>query len=345
MTEIPNPPDFTHLLVVPHVRVQNANAVSSPLTHGFPSITAFLGQMGALERNVRSQDIDWAFKAVGVVCHDYAEQVVEPAYPGAPTTFCLTRNPVDKDGGTAAIVEEGRIHLDITLIYAVSSDALLHADDATLQTKADAMGERIACMRLAGGSILHRPWTRQHRPRLLPWSDQVDTASQFRKLLLRLLPGHVLVGRDDLLAQRLAHLRTTRPHATALDALLSLSRVNWHSELTAPAEQEADTAPASEASRRTPRHWQNDRTGQGWIVPIPVGYGRLGDLLPAGSVARARDASTPFRFVESLYSIGEWRGAHRLRTVEELLWWADGDPDAGYYRCRSGYGVSAMRGK
>ena len=211
MTEIPNPPDFTHLLVVPHVRVQNANAVSSPLTHGFPSITAFLGQMGALERNVRSQDIDWAFKAVGVVCHDYAEQVVEPAYPGAPTTFCLTRNPVDKDGGTAAIVEEGRIHLDITLIYAVFSDALLHADDATLQTKADAMGECIACMRLAGGSILHRPWTRQHRPRLLPWSDQVDTASQFRKLLLRLLPGHVLVGRDDLLAQRLAHLRPLGP--------------------------------------------------------------------------------------------------------------------------------------
>ena len=43
-------PDFTHLLVLPRLRVQNANAISSPLTHGFPSMTAFLGLMWALER-------------------------------------------------------------------------------------------------------------------------------------------------------------------------------------------------------------------------------------------------------------------------------------------------------
>ena len=79
MTEIPNPPDFTHLLVVPHVRVQNANAVSSPLTHGFPSITAFLGQMGALERNVRSQDIDWAFKDTPLVSKQHMQELLEAA--------------------------------------------------------------------------------------------------------------------------------------------------------------------------------------------------------------------------------------------------------------------------
>ena len=30
---------------LPHLRIQNANAISSPLTHGFPSITAFTGLM------------------------------------------------------------------------------------------------------------------------------------------------------------------------------------------------------------------------------------------------------------------------------------------------------------
>ncbi|WP_199914675.1 type I-F CRISPR-associated protein Csy2, partial [Xanthomonas fragariae] len=29
-------PAFSHLLVLPHLHVHNANAVSSPLTHGFP---------------------------------------------------------------------------------------------------------------------------------------------------------------------------------------------------------------------------------------------------------------------------------------------------------------------
>ena len=43
-------PEFTHLLVLPRLRVQNANAISSPLPHGFPAMTAFLGLMWALER-------------------------------------------------------------------------------------------------------------------------------------------------------------------------------------------------------------------------------------------------------------------------------------------------------
>ena len=43
-------PEFTHLLALPRLRVQNANAISSPLTHGFPAMTAFLGLMWALER-------------------------------------------------------------------------------------------------------------------------------------------------------------------------------------------------------------------------------------------------------------------------------------------------------
>jgi len=33
------------ILVLPHLRIQNANAIATPLTHGFPSITAFTGLM------------------------------------------------------------------------------------------------------------------------------------------------------------------------------------------------------------------------------------------------------------------------------------------------------------
>ena len=56
---------FTHILVLPHLRVQNANAVSSPLTHGFPSMTAFLGLMWALERKAIRIGIALEFNAIG----------------------------------------------------------------------------------------------------------------------------------------------------------------------------------------------------------------------------------------------------------------------------------------
>lgn len=41
------------LLIIPHLRVQNANAISSPLTWGFPAISAFIGLMQAVERKLK----------------------------------------------------------------------------------------------------------------------------------------------------------------------------------------------------------------------------------------------------------------------------------------------------
>ncbi|TAL91870.1 MAG: type I-F CRISPR-associated protein Csy2 [Rhodanobacter sp.] len=313
-------PNFTHLLVLPHLKVHNANAISSPLTHGFPSITAFLGLMWALERKTRAAGLDLEFGAVGVVCHSHQEQTTESGFVKA---FRLTRNAVGKDGKTAAIVEEGRIHLDLSLVLAVHAGPWdQDAQRRDLKTIADLLQG----MRIAGGTLLPAPQTQTSRHR--PWladltGNSDDQANAFRKLRARLLPGSALVARDDLIDQRLRVLQAGTPEPTRLDAWLSLCRINWYYDMQA----EGGTGA-----------WQNDRTkGSGWVVPIPVGYGALGDLHEAGSVPNARDASTPFRFVESLYSMGEWIGPHRLHSPQDLLWYADSHPDDGLYRCRNDY--------
>jgi CRISPR-associated protein Csy2 len=113
---------------------------------------------------------------------------------------------------------------------------------------------------------------------------------------------------------------------TPLAAWLSLCRINWHYE--APTE---DTAVARKKA------WKHDRAGRGWTAPIPVGYGALGDLHAAGSIANTRDATTPFRFVESIFSMGEWISPHRLHSASQLLWYADSRPQQGLYRCRNDY--------
>ncbi len=324
-------PTFTHLVVLPHLKVHNANAVSSPLTHGFPSITAFLGLMWALERKTRAAGMDLEFGAVGVVCHDHQEQATEG---GFVKSFRLTRNPVqqridrkliDKEGKTStpAIVEEGRIHLDLSLVLAVHAEAW---DQEAQQRDLQTLTDLLQGMRVAGGTLLpttHAPISR-NRPWLANFTgDSDDQAREFRKLRARLLPGSALVARDDLIDSRLDELRKKSPQATRLDAWLSLSRINWHYDSKA------------EDGNGT---WQHDRKkGFGWIVPIPVGYGALGELQAAGSVAHARDATTPFRFVESLYSMGEWIGPHRLHAPQDLLWYADSRPDEGLYRCRNNY--------
>lgn len=314
-------PDFKQLLVLPHLHVQNANAVSSPLTHGFPSTTAFLGLMWALERKTRAFGLDVAFKAVGVVCHDHQELVTED---GFVKTFRLTRNPVGHDGKTQAIVEEGRIHLELSLVLAVQSERWLHEPDAR-DADVKHIAGLIQAMRIAGGTLLPsaKPSQRRYQPFVIDQSGDGDGCrAEFRKHRLRLLPGFTLVARDDLLDTRHEEMKRHDAAVTRLDAWLSLSRINWHYDAT---ENNGKGA------------WINDRKGQGWIVPIPVGYGALGTLHEAGTVANARDATTPFRFVESLYSTGQWLSPHRLDEPRQLLWYAESTPESGLYRCRNDY--------
>ncbi|MFA9441615.1 type I-F CRISPR-associated protein Csy2 [Uliginosibacterium sp. sgz301328] len=325
-------PGFDYLIVVPRLRIQNANAISSPLTHGFPSITAFLGLMWALERKTAAAGLDICFNAVGVVCHDYEEQITDDSFVKA---FRLTRNPIDKDGGTAAIVEEGRIHLDISLVFAVTSDALAAAEQAGPAAKeaiAAQVRDILGQMRVAGGSVVpsRAPLARQKAYVVQMGGDATDRQETFSREMLKLLPGFALIERSDLLEARHQAMLAQNPGSTRLDAWLSLSRINWH--YTAPVE----------GDDKDKGGWTHDRKGLGWVVPIPVGYGVLSGPHSAGSVANARDASVPFCFVESLYSVGQWLSPHRLQSPEQLLWYANSQPQDGLYRCRNDYRVPQM---
>lgn len=194
------------LLVLPHLRLQNANAISSPMTWGFPAMSAFVGAMQALGRKL-PEHLDLVFTGVGVICHGFDAQTTQG---GFTKSFLLTRNPVGKDGGTAAIVEEGRVHLDVTLVLAVEGEAC-DGDEQSRAATAAEVSRIVSGMRIAGGSVMPAlPGQRasRQRPQLIPLSEHAeDRDEQFLRLRRGWLPGFALVGRDDLLAQRLAELR------------------------------------------------------------------------------------------------------------------------------------------
>lgn len=331
------------LLLVPHLQVQNANAISSPMTWGFPSITAFVGLMAALERKLGAA-AGLQFNGVGVVCHRFEAQT----HRGYTHSFHLSRNPVSKDGSTAGIVEEGRIHLDISLVFDVSLSRQV-VDDAARQQLAQTVADLLATMRIAGGSVIapHTPRSRRAlQPQLrLEAEDPKQQTDEFAKLSRRLLPGFALVARDDLLQ---THQRTLSQcqtdgqpvPATALDAWLDLSRINTRAVRVpvAPAPGAADDKPAAERIE-----WQRD-VRPGWLAPIPVGYAALSALYPAGSVVQARDATTPLRFVESVFSMGQWISPHRLRDARQLIWWPTYDEATGLYRCRNACEPETFKG-
>lgn len=111
--------------------------------------------------------------------------------------------------------------------------------------------------------------------------------------------------------------------ANLLDALLDLTRLNHTPAL-----------PTHEGQEKV--EWHIERP-PGWLVPLPIGYAGISPLYDPGEVYCARDCTEPFRFVESLYSLGQWIGPHRLNQLAQLLWHSTADPEAGLYRCVNRY--------
>lgn len=311
------------LILLPRLQVQNANAVSGPLSWGFPSPTAFTGFVHALQRRL-AENQTTQLGGVGIVCHKFQPQVTKPA--GKYTQVLnLTRNPLGKDGNSAAIVEEGRTHMEISLLFVYHGYIDEDDEEELLQ---DIM-HTAHSMRIAGGSVLPQRTGNQYQPVCMRLShDVASQEKEFRKLRRKLLPGFALVQRPDRLQTHLKEIQTDKPHATALDALMDLTRLN----IEPPVVNSGDTA--SDEAEESKWHV---RKQSGWLVPIPVGYAAISPLYAAGEVINARDQETPFRFVENLYSLGEWVSPHRLNNLQQLLWHTQSDSEAGIYQCKNLY--------
>ncbi|WP_022850860.1 type I-F CRISPR-associated protein Csy2 [Limisalsivibrio acetivorans] len=313
------------LVTLPHVRIQNANMISGPYSWGFPAVSNFLGFVHALHRKLGGAET--SFDGVGIVCHDYEAQVYQPV-PYVPHQLKITRNPYDSNGDPSSTLEEGRIHLDVTLVIGVWT---ADTTEAGLKELAEKVLEASQSMRIAGGSVLPRR-KEDPKPYASPLSDIDDERKeQIARLKRRLIPGFVLVERGDILSERLKEMRVENPDSTALDALLDLCAVKVEPEMS-PEEYEDKKAENEDKDFNVT--WGFRRERPGWLVPIPVGFLPISELYEPGVVKNARDNEVPFRFVEAAYSMGEWLNPLKLRNAEDLMWYYESDPEIGTYLCK-----------
>lgn len=322
--------EVSALLLLPHLRVQHANAIPGPLSWGFPAPSAFLGFTHALERRLR-QDAEVRFGGCAIVCHWFEPQVARIA-GGSHQLFSLTRNPyhagwkrATPDDKPAALVEEGRAHFEGSLLIEVLS--VLHEQERRCLLRR--LPEVLGGMRLAGGSLLPPTGSAvQQQPQWWSAADaEGDSLKEFRRLTRRLLPGFALVERTDLLAARRSELQGENPGVNALDVLLDLCRLTID-----------PLGPDPQNPART--EWQ-PRSRAGWLVPIPLGYAALSPLHAPGTVRNARDMDTPFRFCETMYGLGQWISLHRVLHPEQILWRRLTEESAGIYRCVNRYADQA----
>ncbi len=285
------------ILIIPHIEVHNANALSSSFTIGFPAMTAWLGAVHALQRKLNSDGLsNLKFNAIGVVSHK-ADLQVHKGVGDYVNSIIGTSNPVDKDGKRPAFIEEARIHLDISLVIEFSE---LHKRDE------EKLLERVAYhlksrMKIAGGDIfkLRKPFIERVE------DEEEDDIARVRR---KLMPGYAIVERRDLMMEAMDR------GLDAMDALLEYVTINHSCE-----KDDEDKV-----------LWTSKRKTAGWIVPIATGFQAISGL---GKAKNQRDPDVPHRFAESVVTLGEFIMPYKIESLDEILWHYNADKKHGLYLC------------
>jgi CRISPR-associated protein Csy2 len=291
-----------YYLLFDRVEIHAANAISSPLTYGFPAISGFLGAVHALSRTIPS-DQEIRLDGVLIASHDCDVQSYRAA-DQKECSFNQTRNPIKKNGKTASIVEEGKVHLTVSLLIEVRTSKQSRRWIAKNETHfIDMLTQRLIQKPIAGGSVRHIHST------VLYERNSLDDAK------LALLPAFVLMTAQKELIEITSELQELTPSATALDALVEVSTLH---HIPPPDNKTIETKPEESIAES----WtvKSAKSGRGWLVPMPVGFQNISKEFKTGELAHCRNPEYPSQYTECVYSLGKWVFPHRINDLSASFW-------------------------
>lgn len=298
--------DMKKILLIPRLKIHNANALSSPFTIGFPAMTAWLGATHAMQRKLNARGFDVVFSATGVVSHSVDLQT----YRGENdyvSSIVGTGNPLDKSGARSSFIEEARCHLEVSLIIEVQQLKFAQHDDfiAALVNLLNAK------MKMASGDI-----QAFDTPKLTVIEDGDDV--ELGRLKRQLMPGYALISRQELIEEAMTEGQD------ALDALIDYLAIHH------TCEQEEDGVIWQ--SKRKQQYDDREETflSVGWVVPIATGFHGIREL---GTAKNQRDSALPHCFAEAIVTLGEFKMPYRFNSVSEMLWQYHYDEENKLYQC------------
>ncbi|WP_066569289.1 type I-F CRISPR-associated protein Csy2 [Snodgrassella sp. CFCC 13594] len=306
-------------LFIPNLQIHNANALSSPISIGFPAMTAWMGAMHALQRKIQTLgQCTLSLKSLAISCHsaelqtykgdsDFEYSIIIKKTPlifdkkyTSKYPKGMFRNMYDAPLTGDGFIEEARCHLDVSLLIECES---LEGDQEALLLAA--IQSLVHTMKWASGDVLA-----VGSCQILHYDPDADGATaDLRKIRNRLMPGHVLIERRDLVQQAMQEQQLD-----ALDAVLAYLKVQHRPE-------------RDDNGQIT---WTAQRQVPGWLVPIAVGFQGISDL---GLAKNQRDPHTPHRFAEAILTLGQFVMPYRIDAIDDMLWHYQTTQEPDLYLC------------
>ncbi len=281
-------------ILLERIQVENANCIAG-FTYGFPAITAFLGFEHALSRKLKEQ-IGIELSGCAIFCHDYEVNSYQDFY----IRFIQSRNPPltlkeeesKKLKSPASIIEEGKMDMTVSLLLRI--DGILSSNSELKEEYLTTIKGLVYQSRLAGGSL----------KKLKSIQIVSDDKESQRKLKNILLPCFTLLDASHLLEEHFEKLQNEQ------------SLLECWTDFFAFKEKAIRNHETDEIS------WQRyiPENKKGWIVPLMIGYKGISPLYSPEEVENLRDTRYPFRFVEAVHGLGEWKSLHRISDLNTLFW-------------------------
>jgi CRISPR-associated protein Csy2 len=287
-------------LIISNIKIEEANAFSSPYTVGFPAIPAFAGFMHRMQRELIPKYIDLKFTKIGIICNDFDLRAYrDSTNSGRAYSVIEKRHPLKSDGKTDSFIEEPLCNLETTIVFEydgvrkVKEESFIDDIEVLLSSK----------VKIASGNIVN--FGKVFLKRIDDHSVEDE-----KKLLRMLNRGFAIVNRRDLIEEDMK-----QNNLNAFDSVLSFIQVN------------------SKAIKNEDKvEWiRSKKNSSGWFVPISVGYQGISKL---GHAENQRSNAYLHRFAESVVTLGEFVMPYRLNEIDKMLWHYDYDELNNLYLCK-----------
>lgn len=297
---------MTAYLLLPKIKIINANAINSPYSIGFPAMTAWLGAVHALQRQIQAAGLDVCFAKTAVASHRCELQASSTI--GSRRKYIVgTANPLKKNKKTGEFekppfIEEGRCHLSVSLLIEISG---INPDNE--KKFLDQVNIKLNKMKIASGDIIEFK-----KPEVYYINMNEKNDEQIRLIKNKLMPGYVIIERRDLVSKAM------KDDTDPMNALLEYVKVTY-------------TADGNDAENPV---WLGRKKAPGWIVPMGVGFKGISEL---GKVKNQRDPAVMHRFTESMVTLCEFKMPYRFADLDDMMWQYSADTDKNLYICKNQY--------
>jgi CRISPR-associated protein Csy2 len=323
---------MSHYLILPKIKVRDCSALSSSLTIGFPSMSAWFGCTHYIQRELRKRGFeDILFKRFGVISNEFELKKRGQNILGY-------RKPLNKEEKVASFLYDPKCNLKVSLI--IEYENLKKDPKEFKETIHKILKGRF---RIAGGSV-----------ESFEECELIKEEENYKAILKKVMPGFALIQRRDLLLEYPKEdylegiidycklyerdvksiLKDLLPNESILNNeniskeetevlldkgknCLNNDKLNILKKCCSLLKKKKDTY----TSRKT----------LGWIVPISVGYKRISKLC---KVENQRNPEYDHAFVESVLTLGEFKLPTFIENIDQVLW--NTKVENGFYICEQG---------